>query len=72
MSSDIFRTTVSLPGPLHQKATERMTELHFSGFSDYVQHLVREDVLKHQYPDPPRADLSLNERPRKKKPADRN
>lgn len=40
------RTTISLPGKLSELAANRAKELHFATLSDYLQHLVREDVLR--------------------------
>jgi hypothetical protein len=39
-----MRTTITLPDSLYQKALQRMAERDFIAFSDYLQHLVREDT----------------------------
>lgn len=42
------RTTISLPGRLHEMAKQRADNLHFATLSDYVQHLIREDVIRNE------------------------
>lgn len=43
------RTTISLPEELYKRALEKQGSLHFSTFSDYIQHLLREEfVLREQ------------------------
>ena len=39
---------ISLPEELKEKASEQITRRHFSNASDYVRHLIREDVEKHE------------------------
>lgn len=46
MSKPIRRTTISLPETLYELACKRMAKLHFATFSDYVQHLVRQQEIQ--------------------------
>ncbi len=62
--SEAHRTTVSMPASLHAKATKRMQERDFGNFSDYVQHLIREDTksIVGDWPEPKQTGgISLNE-----------
>lgn len=42
------RTTISLPAALFEKAKRRREELHFSTLSDYIQDLIRNDILRQE------------------------
>ncbi len=46
MSSE--RRTVSASGELFERAEARQRQLCYSSFSDYIQALIRADVLKEQ------------------------
>ena len=39
---------ISLSDELKEKANEQVTRRHFSNASDYVRHLIREDVEKQE------------------------
>ena len=39
---------ISLSDELKEKAGEQVTRRHFSNASDYIRHLIREDVQKHE------------------------
>ena len=39
---------ISLSDELKQKASEQVARRHFSNASDYIRHLIREDVKKHE------------------------
>lgn len=41
------RTNISLLESLWMKGTQRQRQKHFSNFSDYVEDLIRKDVLEH-------------------------
>lgn len=43
--SDPVRTTVSIPRKLYDAAQAKQKELGFSTFSDYIQHLMREELI---------------------------
>lgn len=43
--SDLARTSISLPKSLYEKALQRARELSFASFSDYVQHLLRTELV---------------------------
>jgi hypothetical protein len=45
--SKIKRTTVTLPAGLYERAESAMKAQDFTTFSDYVQHLIREDARQH-------------------------
>jgi hypothetical protein len=51
--SELARTSISLPKSLYEKAMERARELHFANFSDYVQHLLRKEIVFRVEPPPP-------------------
>lgn len=44
-ASELARTSISLPKSLYEKALQRAKELHFANFSDYVQHLLRDELV---------------------------
>jgi hypothetical protein len=66
VSQKTVRTTISIPRSLYEKACERAKELHFAGFSDYLQHLLREDVVFRIEPEPeqkPNKPQSISDNP---------
>jgi Arc/MetJ-type ribon-helix-helix transcriptional regulator len=64
-----FRTTISMPLSLKNKAERKMAERDFASLSDYVQHLIREDTreLSTTYEPHTRQAHVLNEAEAKKK-----
>jgi hypothetical protein len=63
-----MRTTITLPDSLYLKALQRMAERDFIAFSDYLQHLVREDT-RNIILAPETNPLVLNDAPEPPRPA---
>lgn len=43
---DTARKSVSMPGEMYQEALARAQRMGYGSFSEYVQHLIAEDLTK--------------------------